>query len=138
MRKIIYAVMILLLTNQGAFAACTKPVGLFVGAGSGSAYDLNNGNLLQLAAISLSVNILSNGSATVTEKGKNISGVYTTSYSVASSSNVFSTSTCTGTFTTSTGLVYTYTSSLSGSVINFIYTKNDNVLALYTLRLEKA
>lgn len=120
-----------------ASAACVKPVGQYTGSGSGMSY-FTDGNMAQAAAISLSVNLFKDGSGTASEIGKNYSsGPYSFSWNVAAANNYFNTSTCQGTLTTSFGKRYTYTSSMGGKVITFIYTTNDNIFAMYSLRLEK-
>ena len=129
---------LLLLTASAANATCTKPVGTYVGSGSGLAYYTGSGEFYQAASISLSVKILSTGAVSATESGNLMSsGLYNQSWTVPAASNIFNSTTCMGTITNSLGLRYIFTSSGSGNVITFTYATNNGIIVLYNLRLEK-
>lgn len=132
------AATMMVLSATNANAACTKPMGRFVGSGTGIFYNTTDGSVAELSAMSLSVNILSNGSGSAVQIGKTFtSGTYTLTFSVAAAGNVFNPTTCQGTIVNNRGERWTYTSSGSGNVVTFIYTKNDDVFAMYSFRLEK-
>ena len=134
--------LVLLGLASTAQAACTKPVGRFVGSGSGFnvVTTLSAGTPVmayQGGAISLTVNILSDGSVSAYEEGKLYpSGFYSQSWTVKASDNTFSTASCLGTIIDSLGRTYTYTSSGSGTAITFIDTGGSG-LAIYNIRLDK-
>lgn len=125
---------------SSADAACKKPIGRYVGSGSGLAgsVDPSSWTPTEAGNIALSINIMSDGTVYALEKGKLLTKwTYQTNWSVAPGNNIFSMTTCQGRIITSTGARFTYTSSRSGKVITFVYTKNDNTVVLYNIRLEK-
>lgn len=131
-------VAIAVLTASGANATCKQPVGRYVGSGTGTFYNTTDGSVTDLSAMSLSVNILRDGSGSAVQIGKSyLNGPYTLRFSVAPAGNVFNAATCQGTITNDRGEQWTYTSSGSGNVITFIYTKNDSVFAMYSFRLDR-
>ena len=135
---VVGAAVSMIASAASANAACTKPSGRYAGSGSGLAYSMYDGSLIEGAAISISVNINANGSASASELGKSItSGIYAINWSVSAANNQFNATTCQGTLVTSLGTRYTYTSANSGAVITFIYTKSDGIFALYSITLQK-
>lgn len=120
-----------------ANATCTKPVGVFAGSATGTVLSTNTGVIFGATAISLSINIKSDGSLVATEKGKTLAGVYSTTWKVSAGNSKFNTTTCQGTWVTNYGIKFTYTSTGSGTVITFIDTTPNNVLNLNDMRLEK-
>jgi hypothetical protein len=133
------AVIFLMALGTNANAACKKATGLYTGAGNGFWFDTSTGNTVDGGVIVLSINVFANGSVSATEQGKSFSaGLYSRTWTVASVDNLFSTATCQGTVVNSLGQRFTYAVSNSGKVITFIYTTNDNNIAMYSFRLEKA
>lgn len=128
----------LMVAASAANATCTKPVGVFVGAGAGAILQTTSGAPYNAAAISLSLKIKSDGSMKATEQGKTVlGGLYSYTWTVGASKNSFDTTTCQGTIITSRYDRFTYTSSGSGNVITLIYTRVSNIVGVYTIRLEK-
>ena len=129
----------LMAISSTANATCTKPVGTYVGSGSGVAgANQSSWTATEAGNIALSIKVLSDGTVNATEKGKLLSrGTYQTTWSVTPANNVFSTTTCQGHIYTSSGARFTYTSGQSGSVNTFIYMTNDNNIVLYNIRLER-
>lgn len=121
-----------------ANAACTKPVGVFVGSATGTQLAVNTGAFRGAIAVSLSLNIKSDGSVSATEKGKTLAGTYSTTWTVSSGNSKFDATTCMGTWVMSkTGVKFSYTSSANGTVITFVDTTGNGVLNLYDMRLQK-
>jgi len=70
--------------------------------------------------------------------GKTVSaGTFQASYRFPAWSNIFNMSTCTGYFVTTAGRIYHYTSAASGNSITLIDGTNDDIVAVYTIRLDK-
>ncbi len=133
-----FAIGVFAVTSE-ANAVCKKPVGLFTGAGNGLAYFMDSGNTAEAAVIALSTYLYNDGTVYASEQGKSLTtGLYSRTWTVSPGNNSFSLSTCQGTIVNSLGQRFTYTSSNSGKVLTFIYTTNDNILAMYSFRLEKA
>jgi lipoprotein-anchoring transpeptidase ErfK/SrfK len=121
-----------------SFAACTQPSGTYVGSGNGFSYQ--GGNFYSAISDSMVATIASNGSATIDEIGKNINARFaqvSTLPAIGTANHVFNKTTCRGIVTSSLGLTYAYTVSGSGNVITFTYYNNDNIIATFSIRLEK-
>jgi hypothetical protein len=128
------------LFGGSASATCMKPLNaMYVGSGSGQAYNRPAGTLVDSQVLSISLAITSTGSGTITEVGKSfVRGPFKATYTVTAANNTFNTATCIGTVTTNTGDVYTYTSANSAATITFIDTKNDAFYINYNLVLLRA
>lgn len=138
MKVLITAITLLFVSVAASYATCTQPVGTYAGTGAGMAYQ--GGNFYSAISDAMVATIASNGSATIDEIGKNISGRIaqtSTLPAIGTTNHSFNKTTCRGIVTSSLGLTYTYTVSGSGNVITFTYYGNDNILALYSIRLEK-
>ena len=132
-----------LMLPLSANATCTKPVGVYVGSGAGSSVNTSTGQVSDLAAISLTVNIASNGTGTITERSKYYSNGGALSSLTYSATLTFtsSTSSCGGIVTLTSGpgagAQYYFTSAGSGSVLTFIFYTTGTTVGVYNLRLEK-
>ena len=128
----------LLTSATASLAACTQPSGTYAGTGAGFAYQ--GGNFYSAISDAMVATIASNGSATIDEVGKNINGRFaqtSTLPAIGTPNHSFNKTACRGIVTSSLSMTYAYTVSGSGNVITFTYYGNDNILALYTIRLEK-
>jgi len=121
-----------------AFATCTKPSGTYVGSGAGFVIN-SSGTTTNYFSTTLSATLATSGAGTLTEKGKSYyySGRYSATASVTAANNVFNTTTCTGTLTSTEGTTFLYTSSGSGAKITFQYYNNDGVVYVYNFSLDK-
>lgn len=132
-----------LVLSVGAAAACSRPVGIFVGSGVGQYVDIGTGNVLDAGAVSLTVNIASNGSATITERSKLFSkGGALTGVTYSANLTFTSSSTSCGGIVNITsgslaGLSYYFTSAARGTKLSFIYYTAGSVLVLYNIQLDK-
>lgn len=120
-----------------ANAACTKPVGVFAGSASGTVLGTGAGAFRGALVVSLSLNIKSDGSVSATEKGKTLSGPYSTTWKVGSGDSKFDSTTCMGTWVTKAGIKFSYTSTTNGTVITFVDITNNGVVNVYNMRLQK-
>lgn len=120
MYKIIAASLSFFCTITSVYAACTKPVGTYVGGGA--APIIYSGTTISTYAAQIfSVTISSTGKITIIETGTSTNGGnYSTSGTIASSDNSFNTTTCTGTITNSSTSTTFYAVSDSGATITMI------------------
>ncbi len=103
-----------------AFAACTKPVGTYVGGGGGPIINNGSSELVYSEEI-FSITVASTGMMTVNDTGSSTSGGnYARSFVVPPINNTFSTTTCTGTLTASTTLTFFYSVADGGATITLI------------------
>jgi len=103
-----------------SYAACTKPVGTYVGGGA--APIIYSGTTISTYAAQIfSVTISSTGSMTIIETGTSTNGGnYSAGNTISSSNNSFNTTTCTGTITYSSKITSFYGVADSGSTIVMI------------------
>ena len=131
---------ILMVGIQSANAACTKPVGRYVGSGGGVEYNVLTSSVANAGTLQLSISIPISGQWkanywALAGQGKT-SGNFTIP-STGANGNSFNMTLCRGQTTTSNNLTFSYVVSESGNRIELMFYKVDGVVSAYIITLLK-
>lgn len=138
--KFAIALAIALFGIQSASAACTKPVGRFVGTGGGADYSVINSTVSNAGTLQFSAAIPASGQWTIDFWAISGSGKKSGRFSISgigSGTNKFDSSLCRGQTTTSIGGLYSYVVSEGGNVIELMYFKDERAVSAWFITLRK-